>query len=186
MSNNTEIFTSRFKSPPPERGPTPSASAPSDGGSFFSENDPPHGVDASFTFSGFDSQRGVPTISPSVGGGSHPSEDSVNILGKKDGKKGSKRTNEEMEKDEEAEDISWSKRPKVKAGRRVKLITITRPRHPVEPEKNDGMSLANTPTNFISKGKIGKRTGRKQGRPKKTVTSESPENKENKRGWGYR
>ena len=40
----------------------------------------------------------------------------MNIPGKKDGKKGSKRTNEEMGKDEEAEDISWSKRPKVKAG----------------------------------------------------------------------
>ena len=172
MSNNTEIFTSRFKSPPPERGPTPSASAPSDGGSFFPESDPPRGVEASFTFPGFDSQHRVPTISPSVGGGSHPSEDSE----KKDGKKGSKRTNEEMGKDEEAEDISWSKRPKVKAGRRVKLITITRPKHPVEPEKNDGMSLANTPTNFISMGKTGKRTGRKRGRPKKTVsvTSESP------------
>ena len=94
---------------------------------------------------------------PSVGGGSHPSEDSENIPGKKDGKKGSKRTNEEMGKDEEAEDISWSKTPKVKAGRRVKLITITKPKHPVEPEKNGGMSLANTPTNFISMGKTGRK-----------------------------
>ena len=106
MSNNTEIFTSRFKSPPPERGPTPSASAPSDGGSFFSDSDPPRGVDASFTFPGFDSQHGVPTISPSVGEGPHPSEDIENIPGKKDGKKSSKRTNKEMGKDEEAEDIS--------------------------------------------------------------------------------
>ena len=102
MSNNTEIFTSRFKSPPPERGPTPSASAHSDGGSFFTESDPPRGVEASFTFPGFDSHHRVPTFSPSVGGGSHPSEDSE----KKDGKKSSKRTNEEMGNDEEAEDIS--------------------------------------------------------------------------------
>ena len=124
FSSESEIYISRFKSPPRGRGPTPSASAPSDGRSFFSESDPPHGVDASFTFPGFDSQRGVPIISPSVGGGSHPSEDSENIplSNKKDSKKGSKRTNEEMGKDEEAEDISWSKRPKVKAGRRVKLM----------------------------------------------------------------
>ena len=40
-----------------------------------------------------------------------------------------------MGKVEEAEDISWSKRPKVKAGRRVKLITITKPKQPVEPEE---------------------------------------------------
>ena len=39
------------------------------------------------------------------------------------------------------------------------------------------MSLANTPVNFISMDKTGKKTGKKQGRPKKTVSSESPEKK---------
>ena len=97
-------------------------------------------------------------------------------------KKGSKRTNEEMGKEEEAEDSSWRKRPKVKAGRRIKLITITKTKHLVEPEENVGMSLANTPVNFISMGKTGKR---KRGRPKRTVSSGSPEKKEDKRGWGY-
>ena len=79
-----------------------------------------------------------------------------------------------MGKDEEAEDTSWRKRPKVKAGRRVKLITITKTKHLVEPEENVGMSLANTPVNFISMGKTGKR---KRGRPKRTVSSGSPEKK---------
>ena len=62
-----------------------------------------------------------------------------------------------MGKEEEAEDISWRKRPKVKAGRRIKLITISKTKHPVEPEENVGMSLANTAVNFISMGKTGEK-----------------------------
>ena len=46
--------------------------------------------------------------------------------------------------------------------------------------ENLGKSLENTPVNFISTGK----TGKKRGRPKKTVSSGSPEKKD-KRGWGY-
>ena len=41
MSDGTEIYVSRFKSPPRGRGPSPS-----DGGSFSVESDPPHGVDS--------------------------------------------------------------------------------------------------------------------------------------------
>ena len=70
---------------------------------------------------------------------------------------GSKRTNEEMGKEEEAEDSSWRKRPKVKAGLRIKLITITKTKHLVDPEENVGMLLANTPVNFISMGNAGKK-----------------------------
>ena len=59
------------------------------------------------------------------------------------------------------------KKTKSKAGRRMKLITITKTKHLVEREEkmsseNVVMSLANTPVNFISMGKTGKKQGRSE------------------------
>ena len=151
----------------------------------------PHSEDASPSdgdqdMSSSESQHGeAPIISPSVGGEPHPLGSGENIS--LSSKKGSKRTNEEMGKEEESMDSSWRKRPKVKTGRRIRLTTITKTKHLVEPEENMssenvGKLLENTPVNFISMGK----TGKKRGRPKKTVSSLSLEKKEDKRRWGYR
>ena len=78
--------------------------------------------------------------------------------------------------EEEVKEILRRKRPKVKAGRRIKLTTIIKAKPLVKPaekmsSENVGMLLESAPVNFISMGN----TGKKRGRPKKTVASGSPE-----------
>ena len=77
----------------------------------------------------------VPNISPSVGGESSPLEGGQNMS--LSSRKGSKRTNEDMEMEEEVKEISWRKRPKVKAGRRIKLTTIIKAKPLVKPAKKN-------------------------------------------------